>query len=160
MITFKKILIAVDNSTFSDHAAKVGFELARKFEAHVGLVHIIEPVVTPPPMADTTIGVPLQSGTDINGMDVIDVQNEVSDSLIVQVEKKYGKDLKVSHLTDFGPTAEGIINCSKEFMADMIVLGTHSRSGLDRLFMGSIAEEVVRDSAVPVMVIPSTEEAS
>jgi nucleotide-binding universal stress UspA family protein len=64
----------------------------------------------------------------------------------------------VSHYNEFGDTSDGIINCSREFGADMIVIGTHSRSGIDRLLMGSIAEQVVRQSEIPVLVVPFVEE--
>jgi nucleotide-binding universal stress UspA family protein len=62
--------------------------------------------------------------------------------------------MQVTHFTEYGSTASGIIECSKEFGADLIVIGTHSRSGLDRLLMGSVAEHVVRHSEVPVLVVP------
>ena len=54
--------------------------------------------------------------------------------------------------------ADGIIQCSKDFGADLIiVIGTHSRTGFDRLLMGSVAEDVVRHSEIPVLVVPFEE---
>ena len=46
----------------------------------------------------------------------------------------------------------------EQFSADLIVVGTHNRTGLDRLIMGSVAENVVRHAQVPVLVIPFKEE--
>ncbi len=154
MTTFKKILIGVDNSKYAEHAAKIGFGLAKSFNAHVGLVHIIEPAFLAPPVTDTTMGMPLQGGADINGMEVMDIQNEMSENIIDRTIKHYAGELLVTHFTEFGSTADGILNCSKEFAADLIVIGTHSRSGIDRLFMGSVAEDVIRTSTIPVLVIP------
>jgi nucleotide-binding universal stress UspA family protein len=66
--------------------------------------------------------------------------------------------LKVTYFTEYGLTADSILKCGSEFNADLIVVGTHSRTGLDRFFMGSVAEHVVRHSHVPVLVVPLKEE--
>jgi nucleotide-binding universal stress UspA family protein len=65
--------------------------------------------------------------------------------------------MEVTHFNEFGSTGDGILNCSKEFKADLIVIGTHSRKGLDRLLSGSVSEHVVRHSEVPVLVVPMKE---
>jgi nucleotide-binding universal stress UspA family protein len=59
-----------------------------------------------------------------------------------------------------GSTADTIIDCAAQFAADLIVIGTHSRSGFDRLLMGSVAESVVRHSPVAVLVVPLSEQES
>ncbi len=149
----KKILIGIDNSKFAEHAAKYGFDIAHKFNAVVGLVNIVEPAIMPYSNNDVILGsTPQDMGTA--DMEMITIQNEVSQNLIANTIKKFGDGLKITHFSEFGNTADGIINCSKEFKADMIVIGTHSRTGLDRLIMGSVAEHVVRHSEVPVLVVP------
>lgn len=157
MTVFKKILIGIDNSKFAEHATKVGFDLARQFGSAVGLVHIIEPAYIQSPITDPTMGMPLDTSADMVGMEVLNVQTKISEDIIDNTIAKYGEGLEVIHFTDYGSTADGIINCSKEFDADLIVVGTHSRSGLDRLLMGSVAEHVVRHSEVPVLVVPLKE---
>lgn len=156
----KKILIGIDNSKFAEHAAQYGFDIAHKFKAAVGLVHIVEPAILPyNNTSDTLLGTSMQ---DIGAadIDIINIQNETSKSIIENTIKKFGDDLKVTHFNEFGDTADGIISCSKQFGADMIVIGTHSRTGLDRLLMGSVAEHVVRHSEIPVLVVPMPEEDS
>jgi nucleotide-binding universal stress UspA family protein len=151
----KKILIGIDNSSFSEHAAKYAFDMARTFNAKVGLVHIVEPNFMPP-----TAGMDPLAGSMPNAIgdaEIMDVQNEMSENLLEKTEKKFGKGLQVTHFNEFGDTADGIMDCSKDFGADLIVLGTHSRSGIDRLLMGSIAEHVVRHSEIPVLVVPMKE---
>jgi len=88
---------------------------------------------------------------------MLNAQDEISESIIVHTAKKYGGKLEVTHFNDYGSTADGIINCSHEFKADLIVIGTHSRTGIDRLLSGSVAEHVVRHSEIPVLVVPSKE---
>ncbi|MCC8425099.1 universal stress protein [Mucilaginibacter sp. UR6-11] len=148
----KKILIGIDNSKFAEHAAEYGFDIAHKFKAKVGLVHIVEPVVTP----YINSGDPMLGSSDIGvtNIDLINIQDKAGKSMINDAIKKFGDDLDITQYEEFGDTADGIINCSKEFGADLIVIGTHSRTGIDRLLMGSIAEHVVRHSEVPVLVVP------
>jgi nucleotide-binding universal stress UspA family protein len=159
-MNFNKILIGIDESKYADHAAKYGFELAAKFGAAVGLVNIIEPVPTAvSPMTDTTFGMPFEGVADVNTPDLINVQNKAADSLLGRIVAKYGNnDLQITQFTDYGASADGIINCAAQFGADVIVIGTHHRSGLDRFLMGSVAEGVVRHSPIPVLVVPLNEE--
>ncbi|MES2809846.1 MAG: universal stress protein [Bacteroidota bacterium] len=152
----KKILIGIDNSKYAENAAGYGFDIAHKFKAKVALVHIVEPVVMP--YNNSTD--PLMGTADLTmaDTDIISIQNNASKTLIENTIKKFGEGLEITCYSEFGDTADGIINCGKEFGADIIVVGTHSRSGFDRLLMGSIAENVVRQSAVPVLVVPLVEE--
>lgn len=154
----KKILIGIDNSKFAEHAAKYGFDIAHKFNAKVGLVHIVEPVMMP----YSNSGDPLMGTSDMTvaDIDIINIQNNASKAIIDATINKFGDGLEITHFSEFGDTADGIINCSKEFGADMIVIGTHSRTGIDRLLMGSVAEHVVRHSEVPVLVVPMVEDGS
>lgn len=150
----RKILIGIDNSKFAEHAAKYGFDIAHKFNAAVGLVNIVEPTIMPyTNSGDVILGTSMQDIGMVD-MEIIDIQNKVSENIIDSTIKKFGGDLTITHFSEFGDTADGIIACSKEFEADMIVIGTHSRTGFDRLLMGSVAEHVVRHSEVPVLVVP------
>jgi nucleotide-binding universal stress UspA family protein len=150
----KKILIGIDDSDFAEHAAEYGFDIAHSFKAHVGLVHIVEPMIMPSTSnPDVVLGSAPQS-LGINDFELLNIQNDASETLIEQTIKKFGRDLEVTHFNEYGNKANGIIDCSKEFKADLIVIGTHSRTGLDRLLMGSVAEHVVRHSEIPVLVVP------
>jgi len=150
-----KILIGIDDSKYAEHAAEYGFDLAHKFNAEVGVVNIIEPMVVPQPAAgiDPLLGAGMAS-TMAEDMEIMDIQKSHSGTLVDNIIKKLGGNMQVTHFTEYGATADGIISCSKEFGADLVVIGTHSRSGLDRLLMGSVAEHVVRHSEVPVLVVP------
>jgi nucleotide-binding universal stress UspA family protein len=154
-MTIKKILIGVDDSKFAEYAAAYGFEIARKFSASVGLVNIVEPTMLPPmgTSADPILGMPMQ-GVGVEEMELLDIRKSQAEDIFERTTKKFAKDIKVTHFTEYGATAQGIIDCSKEFNADLIVIGTHNRSGIDRLLMGSVAEHVVRHSEVPVLVVP------
>src|SRR6201996_3842378 len=103
--------------------------------------------------ADPIVGMPVQS-TGAEELELLDIQKHQAENIVERTIKKFAGDMPVTHFTNYGSTADGIISCSKEFGADLIIVGTHSRSGLERLFSGSVAEHVVRHSEVPVLVVP------
>jgi nucleotide-binding universal stress UspA family protein len=151
-----KILIGVDDSKYAEYAAAYGFDLAHKFDAAVGLVNIVEPAMMP----QTGAGADPFLGVQTNGaeqLELMDIQKTQAESTVERFIKQFAGDMQVSHFTNYGSTSDGILQCTAEFGADLIVLGTHSRSGLDRLLMGSVAEDVVRHSEVPVLVVPFSE---
>src|SRR5437879_4062759 len=148
-----KLLIAVDDTKYAEHAAGMGFDLARTFDAEVGLVCIVEPIIYPTSGTDTITGVSME-GTNADEVAMLKIQSESATNTMQQIAKKLAGDMQVTYFTEYGLTADGILKCGKEFNADLIVVGTHSRTGLGRLFMGSVAEHVVRHSHVPVLVVP------
>jgi nucleotide-binding universal stress UspA family protein len=157
-MTIEKILIGIDDSKHAEYAAEYGFDIARKFNAAVGLVNIVGPALMPPLTAtDPMIGIQTE-GIGIDELELMDIQKNQSENIVEQTIKKFAGDMSVTHFTDYGSTADGIVHCAKEFEADLIVIGTHSRHGLDRLLMGSVAEHVVRHSPVPVLVVPMKSE--
>ncbi|PWS28410.1 universal stress protein [Pedobacter yonginense] len=145
-MNFKKILIAVDNSTCSEKAAKAGYELAEKFDAEVALVNIIEPV-------------PANVNSDLTlapvFLDTYDNSEENSHVLLKEIEGKFSNGIKTSYLSVVDTAAHGIIQQSDEWGSDLIVIGTYGRTGLYHFLMGSVAEHVARKSACPVLIIPN-----
>ena len=158
-MALQKILIAVDDSRYADHAAEFGFEIAGVCKAEVGLVNIIEPIIMPAAGSDSITGI----STEVSMMDeseMVRIQMEAAENTVRRIRGQYAEELKITIFTEYGLTADGILKCAVEFGADMIVIGTHSRTGIDRLFMGSIAENVVRHSKIPVLVVPLRESGS
>jgi len=154
-----KILIAVDDSKYAEHAAEYGFELAHLSKAEVGLVNIVEPLTVPSAGPDSITGAIFEPPV-ITDPELINIQKEVSENVIDRISKHFAGGMKVTRFSEFNNTADGILECSRHFKADLVVIGTHSRTGFDRLFMGSIAEDVVRHSVVPVLVVPFVESES
>jgi len=154
----KKILVGIDDSKYAENAAEYGFKLAESLNAQLGLVHIVENMVMPNSgSADTILGVPMMGLNNPNELEIIDAQTEISENLLERTAKKFAGKLQVTHFNEYGPTVDGIINCATEFKADLIILGTHHRSGFDRLLMGNVAEDVLRHSKIPVLVVPFVE---
>lgn len=156
---FQRILIAIDDRKYSKHAAEYGFELAHTFKSAVALVHIVEPVVMTQPSDPSMLG-SLVPGLGSETVEVEKIQEESSKKLLEQTVNTLGKGLDVTQYSELGSTADTIINCANQFKADLIVIGTHKRSGLDRLLMGSVAESVLHHSPIPVLIVPAEGEKS
>lgn len=143
---FKKILIAVDNSTCAEKAAKTGYEMASKFGAEVALLNIIEPApasVNP----DFTLAPAF--------MEMYDNSEENSQTLLQEISNKYGNGMPTVYLTSLDTATHGIIQQAEEWNAELIVIGTHGRTGFYHFLMGSVAEHVARKAACPVLIVPN-----
>jgi len=148
-MNINKILIAVDNSTCSEKAAKTGYEVARKFGAEVALVNIIEPIpanVNP----DLTLAPVF--------LETYDNSDENSHLLLKEVQDKFSEGITTTYLSVIDSAAHGIVQQSEEWHADLIVIGTYGRGGFYHFLMGSVAEDVARKSSVPVLIVPNKAE--
>jgi len=140
---FEKILIAVEDSTHSLEAARAGIQLAQKVNAEIAV------------MCAINIGVTIASPEVIpTPIEVINVQREEAHNVIEKVKAMYQGNLPVHEFTPEGDPREEIVAVADEWGAHIIVVGTHGRTGLTHLLMGSTAEYVVRHSKVPVLVVP------
>jgi nucleotide-binding universal stress UspA family protein len=148
-MNFRKILIAVDNSTCSEKAAKTGYGMAKTFGSAVALVNIIEPV-------PATINQDLTLAPVF--LDTYDNTEENSHELLKEIEYRFGEGVETTYLSVVDSAAHGIINQAEEWAADLIVIGTYGRTGLYHFLMGSVAEHVARKSACPVLIIPNKAE--
>lgn len=145
-MNYKKILIAVDNSTCSEKAAKTGYEMASKFDAEIALLNIIEP-------APATVNPDFTLAPVF--MEMYDNSEENSHVLLKEMENKFGNHIKTTYLTSLDTASHGILKQAEEWGADLIVIGTHGRTGLYHFFMGSVAESVARKAPCPVLVVPN-----
>ncbi len=143
-MAYQKILIAVDSSAYSMNAAKKGFELAHQLNASVGLICVID---RNKESMNVEVGItPEQSQT---------VLLQQAEENISQLIKMYDGVDEILRFTPEGFPKNEIIKIAKEWGADVIVMGTHGRTGLTHLLVGSVAEYVIKHSGVPVMVISS-----
>lgn len=141
---FKTILFATDFSESSDHAFKYALEMAVQFESKLAVIHVInEPV-------------------DLRGFYVPHISFDKLEEEIEQGAWKMMDKFCRTHMGDYtnfesfvvpGIPFDEVIKKADEVSADLIVMGTHGRTGLDHVLFGSTAEKVVRKSTVPVMTI-------
>lgn len=140
----KKILFPTDFSENSNYALDYALELSKKFGARLCILHVIHELI------DTT-------GYYIPNISLDQLQRD----LVKGAEEMMGKIIreKVGDFKDYetmniiGLPHIEIMNVAKEKDIDMIVMGTHGRSGIDRVLFGSVAEKVVKKSPCPVLTV-------
>ena len=144
MPEIRRILCPVDFSEPSETALDYAIDLAKKFGADVQLVHVYQlPVYALPDGA-------MMAGPEFTTK----VTTELSRALTELAESKTGVPLE-THLVEGIPYKE-VVRLSEELEADLVVMGTHGRTGLKHLLLGSVAERVVRSSKVPVVTVPTS----
>ncbi len=140
-MTFHKILIAIDKTESAEKVAQSGLQLAQQFGSEIALVSIVDSIVYSG--NDEASSKELEEMKDFNF-------NASQRRVIENVFKKY----PVKTFVEEGKPAEVIIRVAERFGADVIVMGTHGRKGLSHLIMGSVAEDVIKNSKKPCVVIP------
>lgn len=82
------------------------------------------------------------------------IKNDFKKNQQLLIDKVF-KDYKAWTFVEEGNPYEMILKVAAEWEADLIVIGTHARTGFSHLLMGSVAEHVVRHSKIPVMIVPT-----
>jgi nucleotide-binding universal stress UspA family protein len=143
MITLKNILVPSDFSECSDQAVRYGLELARKFDATIHLLHVVQDPATQPWVAEG-FAMPL--------LDVVEQwQKQAADRLAAAVPPADRARSRVA--STIGSSYPEILRYAEEQGIDLIVMGTHGRGAVGHLLLGSIAEKVVRRSPCPVLTV-------
>jgi universal stress protein A len=144
MPSIRRIVCPVDFSESSDHAARYAVGLARQLGASIHFVHAWQPPVYP-----------LPDGPIILGPEVVArITDEARRALDAVAERFRDPELTIETRLLQGATDHEIVRCASEIGADLIVMGTHGRTGLAHLVLGSVAERVVRTAGVPVLCVP------
>lgn len=145
MIKLERILVPTDFSEFSTNALKYGCELANRFGSSLHLMHSVEE---------------FQAFTPESGMllapDYLEQLNEAAERELQNLPEPDwfpgGEEQIVRSVRRGTPFLE-IVRYAKEFDIDLIVIGTHGRTGLTHALMGSVAEKVVRKAPCPVLAV-------
>ena len=137
MIVLKKVLVATDFSAPSHAALVYGRGLARSFGASLHLLHVVENYFLRP-----TAAVPHL---------VQQAKTRMLDEQLTDEDRQALAARAVLEVSD--EPAEAIVDYANAQDVDLIVMGTHSRSGLDRLLVGSVAEQVIRTAPCPVLTV-------
>ena len=136
MITLKTILVPSDFSECSDAALRYGLELARRFDARLHLLHVVQDPLTQPWAAE---------GFSAPLFDMVEKwQKDAQARLAASVPLADIGRVTVT-ATVAWPYAE-ILRYANEHGVDLIVMGTHGRSGVSHVLLGSIAEKKIPDS--------------
>lgn len=147
MLRLERVLCPVDLSDASRRALDYALALGRHHDAAVRVVQAVD--------------LRGWAGAQIEGFDAVvgDAQSSLEEQLGWWVARGVGGGAGASTEVREGPVVPGILAAASESNADLIVMGTHGRSGFERLALGSVAEKVVRKASCPVLVVPSREDA-
>jgi nucleotide-binding universal stress UspA family protein len=143
MAEIKTLLYATDFSKGSSRASDLARSLAEACGASMILLHVI---------------------TELSDRHARMVSAEVYEKLAQQIEaqaikdlskfrERYFKDVPLRTEIAIGKSHEEIIRQAKKIGADIILMGTHGRAGIEKMLMGSTAEKVVRSSPIPVLTV-------
>ncbi len=149
-ITLKKILIAIDETSYSEKALSYGCHLAKQLHAKIALVHVSELPMLPGYVGNAVVG-------EVPSVvpELLSVEQEASKKLLERLSEACGKETAVYTFSRMGLIRDEILAVAKEWEADLLILGTHGRTGFDHFMIGSIAESVVRKAHCPVLIIPN-----
>ena len=143
MPAFKTILVATDFSETSARAVDLAIDLARQYDAQLVITHCFEiPAYVYAGMAQTPV--------DVLGPIEAFARSELDRAVARAHEQHPGTRGELRS----GSPADQIVTAALRERADLVVMGTHGRRGFAHLFLGSVAERVVRTSAVPVLTVP------
>lgn len=141
----EKILVPIDFSDFSKEALDKALALAEDYAATVVVLHV---------MLEPQISMPYEVYVDWEK-----IKSEVSQDSEKHMSQLITDDLKqrfnIKPVTVWGDPALKILEVAKDEGVDLVVMATHGRTGLSRVFMGSVADRIVRKAHCPVMVIRS-----
>src|SRR5215813_11538322 len=146
MTEFKHILCPIDFSDASKHALQHAIAIAGWLESHITGLHVTRPeFVFEPPMLFAERG----------GLKALRAdRDQLLDRLNEWMRPATAARIPWSARVEEGLPAQRILDCVHSLPADLIVMGTHGRSGFEHLVLGSVTEKVLRNAACPVMTVP------
>jgi nucleotide-binding universal stress UspA family protein len=156
-----RILLAIDGSPFSDVATHMLTQRPWPPGSVVRVLSVVQEVFPVSPAAP--VGVPLVTETPVNYEDVVQPRIEEAERLVSRTaETLRSTDLGVETAMRRGDPRKEVVEEAQAWNADLIVLGSHGRTGVERLLMGSVSEGVMRHAPCSVEVVraPRAQEGS
>jgi nucleotide-binding universal stress UspA family protein len=140
----RQILVPIDFSEYSDLALKYAIPFAERFSAAITLLHVVEPPVACP-----------ETGAMYPSAELLEQLSQAEKERLAHVceQQQLRVPLLRQALVQVGVPHEVINASAREQSIDLIILGTHGRTGLAHMLHGSIAERVLREAPCPVLVL-------
>jgi nucleotide-binding universal stress UspA family protein len=151
----KKVLIALDYDQNAQKVAETGYSLARIMDANVTLLHVVsEPVYYSSTSYNPIMGFTGQIELDPRQINNVEGLKKASKRFLLKSKHHLG-DESIQTVIKEGELANTIVKTAKDMHADLIVMGSHSRKWLDEILLGSVTEEVLHKSTIPLFIIPT-----
>jgi len=142
---FRKVLVTADKDPVAVHALDLGLDLAQALGAEAALIHVFEPLAS--------------YGAD-SGMppdELKELARQEGRRLLAGIRERRSLSPAIQEFLLGGNPAAEIARAAREWPADMIIIGSHGRTGMSRVVLGSVAEAVVRTAPCPVLVVRAKE---
>jgi nucleotide-binding universal stress UspA family protein len=157
-LEFKQILCPVDLSEFSLQALRLAVQIAANSDATLDILHVIQNPFDELYMTSLTESDPAlldaYAAEPQRRAKILRATEERTEALLKQFCHEVVKNhSKVRYHVRNGDPFERILDGTEDFMADLVVLATHGRTGMKRLLIGNVAEKVVRHAPCPVLTV-------
>ena len=151
----KKILIALDYDPVAEKIAEKGYELGRAMNAEIILLHVVSEAFYYTSQNYSPI-MGYEGFNNLNVLPAIDVEALRKAALdFLNSSKRHLGDENIQTIIKDGDFADSILEAANEVAANLIVMGSHGRRGLDRMLLGSVAEQVLHKTTIPLFIIPT-----
>ena len=147
---YRRILVPIDGSDTAQRGLQEALGLAKAFDSSLVLLHVVEYYPMMMEMATATTWEQITTDLRTYGQQVLERAHDAAKAAGVASE---------AHLEDAAAArvCDVIVDQAREHQCDLIVMGTHGRRGIEHALIGSDAERVIRMSAVPLLLVKSTE---
>ncbi|MBY0487621.1 MAG: universal stress protein [Flavobacteriaceae bacterium] len=151
----KKVLMALDYNPNTIKIAEIGFSFAKAMDAEITLLHVVENEV----YYTSFMTSPITGIGDFDSATFYQFINSdgLSDAANYYLEKVklHLNDKKIKTLVENGDFAEVILKTAKHLKVDLIIMGSHSQKWLEKVLIGSTTENVLNQSSIPLLIIPT-----
>ena len=145
---WKSILVPHDFSPCADRALHLAVELAKVHHAEITLLHVSD---LPDDLTGDTVVEPPGEGSSLVVADYATRGALRRLDMIAEPLRREGRLVQTKAVT--GTCADEILSAAQELGTDVLVVGTHGRTGLSHFWLGSVAEELVRRATIPVLTV-------
>lgn len=148
MANYKRILLAIDGSDASEPALQEAIRLTTNQRAHLKIVFVVDESFV------------YHGGPGYDYLSYIAACREEGEAILKRAAKYIKKQAPIKFETELlelkafeGRIADSIVEEARDWKADILIIGTHGRRGFSHILMGSVAENIVRISPVPVLLV-------
>ena len=147
-MSYKNILVPVDDSPISYAAIEHAEKIAKAFGSKITVMSVLS--------VDPLIGVDFYKVAPAITQHVLEAEANAKGRLddIKQILGDHGLEVETLIIRSV-PTATGILNIAEEKHADLIIMGSHGRKGFQKMLLGSFAQDVLRNTELPVLIVKS-----
>ncbi len=157
-LQMKRVLIALDYDPTAQKVAETGYSLAKTMNAEVTLLHVIADAVYYTSREYSPI-MGFNGFNDISTLPYINVEalKDAAEKFLAET-KKHLHDPGIKTTVREGDDASTILATASNIKADLIVMGSHSQRWLEKILIGSVTEEVLEKTHVPLFIVPTKED--